>query len=226
MKLNFASCVVHLTRSLGVLTVFYLSFKIWRLWTKPTIWLLILSYGRCSIFNPHEGCRSVTPLDAARVNRTIFHNHSADGYYIIRIEGGDYWKTSAVSTTDGWLKLNFASCVIRKTRSLGALACAMCHLDSYGVCELHQWLWKIAMENRPVDPGGIQGSLLSYGLGRPVINSEIGQWSVFVLFGWRFVFGIIMNWDGREPHIVRCHHSSGGINKAVSLLRLRLKESE
>ena len=31
------------------------------------------------------------------------------------------WKTSAVSTTDGWLKLNFASCVMRQTRSLGAL---------------------------------------------------------------------------------------------------------
>ena len=28
--------------------------------------------------------------------------------------------TSAVSTTDGWLKLNFASCVVRETRSLGA----------------------------------------------------------------------------------------------------------
>ena len=26
-----------------------------------------------------------------------------------------------MSTTDGWLKLNFASCVIRQTRSLGAL---------------------------------------------------------------------------------------------------------
>ena len=31
------------------------------------------------------------------------------------------WKTSAVSTTDGWLKLNFASCVISQTRSLGVL---------------------------------------------------------------------------------------------------------
>ena len=30
----------------------------------------------CSIFYPHEGYRSVTPLDAALVNRTIFHNHS------------------------------------------------------------------------------------------------------------------------------------------------------
>ena len=30
----------------------------------------------CSIFYPHEGYRSVTPLDAARVNRTIFHDHS------------------------------------------------------------------------------------------------------------------------------------------------------
>ena len=35
----------------------------------------------CSIFNPHEGYRSVTPLDAARVNRTIFHNRSVHGYY-------------------------------------------------------------------------------------------------------------------------------------------------
>ena len=32
-----------------------------------------------------------------------------------------YWETSAVSTTDGWLKFNFASCVIRQTRSLGGL---------------------------------------------------------------------------------------------------------
>ena len=28
------------------------------------------------IFFPHEGYRLVTPLDAARVNRTIFHHHS------------------------------------------------------------------------------------------------------------------------------------------------------
>ena len=27
------------------------------------------------MFYPYEGYRSVTPLDAARVNRTIFHNH-------------------------------------------------------------------------------------------------------------------------------------------------------
>ena len=29
-------------------------------------------------------------------------------------------------------------------------------------------------------------------LGRPVIISEIGNWSVFVLLGWRFGFGIII----------------------------------
>ena len=29
------------------------------------------------IFNPHEGYRSVTALDAARVSRTIFRYHSA-----------------------------------------------------------------------------------------------------------------------------------------------------
>ena len=41
--------------------------------------------------------------------------------------------------------------------------------------------------------------MLWYGLGRPVITSEIGNWSVFVLLGWRFVFGIIIKKDGREP---------------------------
>ena len=34
--------------------------------------------------------------------------------------------------------------------------------------------------------------MLWYGLGRPVVTSEIGNWSVFVVFGCRFVFGIIM----------------------------------
>ena len=29
-----------------------------------------------SMFYPYEGYRSVTPLDAVRVNRTIFHNDS------------------------------------------------------------------------------------------------------------------------------------------------------
>ena len=43
------------------------------------------------------------------------------------------------------------------------------------------------------------GLVLWYGLGTPVITSEIGNWSVFVLLGWRFEFGIIMKRDGREP---------------------------
>ena len=34
-----------------------------------------------------------------------------------------------MSTSDGWLKLNFASCVIRQTRSLGALVlCFVCNM--------------------------------------------------------------------------------------------------
>ena len=34
-----------------------------------------------------------------------------------------------MSTTDGWLKLNFASCVIRQTRSLDALVlCSICNM--------------------------------------------------------------------------------------------------
>ena len=45
-----------------------------------------------------------------------------------------------------------------------------------------------------------QGGLaLRYSLGRPAITSEIGNWSVFVLLGWRFAFGLIIKRDGREP---------------------------
>ena len=44
--------------------------------------------------------------------------------------------------------------------------------------------------------------VLWYGLGRPVISSEIGNWSVFVLLGWRFVLGNIIKRHGREPRIV------------------------
>ena len=65
---------------------------IWFLWTKHTIWSLILSFTQnivraCSMFYPYEGYRSVTPLDAARVNRTIFDNHSVHWYYITLIKG-------------------------------------------------------------------------------------------------------------------------------------------
>ena len=47
------------------------------LWTKPTIWLLILRFTQnivraCCMLYPYEGYRSVTPLGAFRVNRTIF----------------------------------------------------------------------------------------------------------------------------------------------------------
>ena len=66
------------------------------------------------------------------------------------------------------------------------------------------------------------GLVLWYGLGRPVITSEIGNWSVFVLLGWRLVFGVIMKIDGREPHIVRYHHDSGNNKAASLLLRVRL----
>ena len=44
------------------------------------------------MFYPYEGYRSVTPLDAARVNRTIFHNHSVHLYYITLTKGRYYIK--------------------------------------------------------------------------------------------------------------------------------------
>ena len=70
---------------------------IWFLWTKCTIRLLILSFTQnivraCSMFYPYEGYRSVTHLDAARVNRTISHNHSVHWYYITLIKGRYYIK--------------------------------------------------------------------------------------------------------------------------------------
>ena len=37
-----------------------------------------------------------------------------------------------MSTTDGWLKLNFASCMIRQTRSLGVLVlCSICDIMAF-----------------------------------------------------------------------------------------------
>ena len=45
------------------------------------------------------------------------------------------------------------------------------------------------------------------------------NWFVFVLFGWRFVLGIIIRWERREPFPSRRHHDSGN-NKAASLLLL------
>ena len=66
-------------------------------WTKRAIWLLILSFTQnivraCSMLYPYEGYRSVTPLDAARVNWTIFHTHSVHWYYITLIKGKYYVK--------------------------------------------------------------------------------------------------------------------------------------
>ena len=50
--------------------------------------------GRSRVFYvyPREGYRSVTPPDAARVNRRIFHHHSVHRYNITRITGRDYIK--------------------------------------------------------------------------------------------------------------------------------------
>ena len=52
------------------------------------------------MFYPYEGYRSVTPLDAARVNRTIFHNHSVHRYYVTLIKGRYYIKYD-ITSRDG-----------------------------------------------------------------------------------------------------------------------------
>ena len=48
------------------------------------------SFARVLFFILMDGYGSVTPLDAAGVNRTIFQNHSVHWYYITLIKGRDY----------------------------------------------------------------------------------------------------------------------------------------
>ena len=48
---------------------------------------------------------------------------------------------------------------------------------------------------------------------------KIGNWSVFILFGRRFVFGINMRWERREPFPSDAITTLGN-NKADSLLLL------
>ena len=48
---------------------------------------------------------------------------------VLVLDEKKYCKTSAVSTTNRWLQLNFASCVIRQARSLAALVlCSICNI--------------------------------------------------------------------------------------------------
>ena len=47
---------------------------------------------------------------------------------------------------------------------------------------------------------------------------KMGNLSVFVLFGWRFVYGIIMRWEG-QPFLSDAITTLGN-NKAASLLLL------
>ena len=52
---------------------------------------------------------------------------------------------------------------------------------------------------------------------------KIGNWSVFILFGWRFVFWINMRWERREPFPSDAITTLGN-NKAASLLLLSFKK--
>ena len=109
---------------------------IWFLLTKPTIWLLILSFTQnivqaFSTFYPYEGYtrRSVTPLDAARVNRTVFHNHSVHWYYITLIRVGIILSTILLKSivfmfTDG---VKFNTSVVFFNQNCSGL----CHIYSW-----------------------------------------------------------------------------------------------
>ena len=68
------------------------------------------------MFCPYEGYRSVTPLDA-RVNMTIFHNHSVHIHvceFFIKS-----WKTSAVKTTVWMVETQL--CKLRGTTTVNFL---------------------------------------------------------------------------------------------------------
>ena len=94
-----------------------------------------------------------------------------------------------------------------------------CLILAVSLSTLFSWSATTIHSSAAVCKNGLRCVMLWYGLGRPVITSEIGNWSVFVLLGWRFVFGTIIKRDAREPRIVGCHHDSGN-NTADSLLRL------
>ena len=65
--------------------------------------------------------------------------------------------------------------------------------------------------------------MLWYGLWKAGNYLKIGNWSVFVLFRWRFVFGIIMAWKGREPFPSDAITTLEN-NKAASLLLQRFRK--
>ena len=69
LKLNFASYVVHQTRSYNMVFVNQTYDMIINTSKYSVLHNIVRA---CSMFY-HEGYRSVTPLDAAKVNRTIFH---------------------------------------------------------------------------------------------------------------------------------------------------------
>ena len=63
---------------------------IWFLWTKRTIWLLILSFTQnifraCSMFNPYERCRSVTQRQFYEGNSRRFWNETCHGVISCRM---------------------------------------------------------------------------------------------------------------------------------------------
>ena len=100
LKLNFARCIVHQTRSLGVLIQEFIYNMVF---VNKTYDMVIntqfrkiyrRSFARVLLeyhwYVLSSWYKSVTPLDATRVNRTFFHNHSVHWYSITRMEGRDY----------------------------------------------------------------------------------------------------------------------------------------
>ena len=120
------------------------------LWAKPTIWLLILSFTQnivraCSMFYPHEGYRSVTPLDAARVNRTIFDNHYMHWYYITLVKGRDYIKPAFREKTHKYGKSSWITMAQRShwdARAVQLHAVGYFRTEGYDCLRSSKWTLK------------------------------------------------------------------------------------
>ena len=87
LKLNFASCVVPQTSSLGVLILFFMYNMV--LCTKPTIWLIlsftIFTEGRSRVFYV---CRGPYMSSSIRVNTYRVHSSGKAFCCIYGVAGG------------------------------------------------------------------------------------------------------------------------------------------
>ena len=121
------------------------------------------------------------------------------------------WKTSAVSTTDGRLRFNFASCVIRQTRSLGALV-------PYFICSTILWclwfkstIWLLILSSTSFTVGR---SRVFYIYRNIFLMKDIGRWLPWLVpgsTGWFYKDDAVRDHSAHGYYITRIE---GGVRYA------------